>query len=78
MELYKNTLIEWRTETTKRHVNECVDRADGTSMFTIDIFDRKAWAVCRDAADIEADLETKAACILEDDPYASWYGRKKK
>jgi hypothetical protein len=72
MELYKNTLIEWRTETTKRHVERVLwIKPDGIGMFTIDIFDPKAWSVCRNAADIEADLETKAACILEEDPYAS-------
>src|SRR6185503_13665967 len=72
MELYINTLIEWRTETTKRHVERVLwIKPDGTGMFTIDIFDPKAREIYRETSDINADLETKAACILEEDPYAS-------
>lgn len=72
MELYKNTLIEWPTETTTRHVERILwIKPDGTGMFTIDIFDPKAREIYRHTSDINADLETKAACILEDDPYAS-------
>ena len=39
-----------------------------TGMFTIDICDPKAWPVYRKTADIEADLATNAAAILEVDP----------
>lgn len=69
MELKTDTLIEWQTDSAEPHLERVLwVEPNGTGMFTIDIHDPKAWPVYRKAADIEADLATNAASILQLEP----------
>jgi hypothetical protein len=69
MELNTNALIEWQTVSAAPRLERVLwVEPNGSGVFTIAIDDPKAWPVYRKAADIEADLATNAASILQLEP----------
>lgn len=72
MEYFINLLIEWSSDNGPSRVERVLWIApEGTCLYTIDIQNAKAWPVYRRTEDITTDLTTKAARVLESDPYAS-------
>jgi hypothetical protein len=72
MEYFINLLIEWSSDHGPSRVERVLWIApEGTCLYTIDIQDAKAWPVYRRTEDLTTDLTTKAARVLESDPYAS-------
>ena len=72
MEYFINLLIEWPSHNGRTRVERVLWIApEGTCLYTIDIHDAKAWPVYRRTDDLTADLTSKAARVLESDPYAS-------
>jgi hypothetical protein len=72
MEFFINLLIEWSSDNGPSRVERVLWIApEGTCLYMIDIHDSKAWPVYRRTDDLTTDLTTKAARVLDSDPYAS-------
>lgn len=72
MEFLINLLIEYPNSCGRSPIERVLWVApEGDCLYTIDINNPRAWPVYRRTAELEAALTSKAARVLETDPYAS-------